>query len=86
MGIVMNFLFGYLPDDVDEGDIEDFLSHFCTVDDVSFIEHGNNCVQSEYECIASLDISNRIQGVMLQQRLNNYCWKGRCIHSRMLLF
>ena len=82
----MHFVFGYLPDDVDEGDIKDFLSHFCSVDDVSFFDHVDNCASSENECLVSLDVANRIQGVMLQQRLNNYYWRGRCIHSRMLLF
>ncbi len=81
----MYFVFGNLPDRVDEEDIRKFLSKFSTVESVSFFDHADES-HSDYECMVDLKLSDRIHGVTLQRRLNKYCWKGRCIHSHMLLF
>ncbi|WP_299872760.1 RNA-binding protein [uncultured Cocleimonas sp.] len=98
----MYFVFGNLPDRVDEKDIREFLSRFSTVGNVSFLKKSeesniestyvkstyvnNKDSHSHYECLVDLKLVDRIQGIALQQRLNQYCWKGRCIHSYMLLF
>lgn len=82
----MVFVFGYLPKDIEEQDVKDLLTPFATVSDVFFFEKSESCRASEYECMVTLDIQNRIVGSILQNRLNNYCWKGHRIHSRMLIF
>jgi len=82
----MIFVFGYLPDDIDEKDIREFLNPYAKVSDVFFFEKSDYCSHSEYECMVTFDISNRITGYTLQNRLNNYCWNGHRIHSRMLIF
>ncbi len=81
----MYFVFGNLPDRVDETQIREFLDKFSSVESVSFFEPGDQS-HSDYECIVDLKLMNRIQGTILQNRLNNYCWNGRCIHFHMLLF
>ena len=82
----MVFVFGYLPKDIEEQDIRDLLNSFAPVSDVFFFEKSESCGPSEYECMVTFDIKNRIVGSVLQNRLNNYCWKGHRIHSRMLIF
>jgi len=81
----MFFIFGNLPDRVNEKDIREFLSRFSKVGSVSFFEHDHE-LHSDYECMVDLELVDRIQGAALQRRLNQYCWKGRSIHSHMLLF
>ncbi len=81
----MYFVFGNLPDHVDEKDIREFLSDFSVVKSISFFENGDK-PPSNYECLVDLKVVDRIRGVALQRRLNKYYWKGRCIHSHMLLF
>lgn len=82
----MVFVFGHLPSNIEEKDIRDLLKPFATVSDVFFFEKNENGRASEYECMVTLDISSRIVGFILQNRLNHYCWKGHCISSRMLIF
>ena len=82
----MVFVFGYLPDEIEEQDIRDLLTPIATVSDVYFFEKSETCNASENECMVTLDIESRIGGSFLQKRLNNFCWKGRRIHSRMLIF
>lgn len=82
----MVFVFGYLPDDTDEKDIRDLLNPFATVSDIVFFKKTESCCHSEYECMVDLAITNRVVGSIVQNRLNNYCWKGHRIHSRMLIF
>ena len=81
----MFFVFGNLPDRVDEEDIREFLSNFSTVESVSFFDNGDKS-HSNYECMVDLKLTDRIHGMTLQRRLNKYYWKGRCIHSHILLF
>ena len=81
----MFFVFGNLPDRVDEEDIREFLSKFSTVESVSFFDNGDKS-HSDYECIVDLTLADPIHGMTLQRRLNKYYWKGRCIQSHMLLF
>lgn len=82
----MQFVFGNLPDGVDTEEFKDFLSQFCTVKKVDFFQKSEIDIHSDYECVADLNISSPLAASYLQKRLNNYCWKGRRIHTHFLLF
>ncbi len=82
----MMFVLGNLPNDIEEKDIRDFLNPYVKVSDAFFFKKSDYCCHSEYECMVTFDISSRVRGYTLQNRLNNYCWKGHRIHSRMLIF
>lgn len=81
----MIFVLGYLPDDIEEKDIKALFCQFAKVTDVFFFKKGARC-HSEYECTVTLNISSYIVGFCIQNKIHNYCWRGRRIHSRMLIF
>jgi len=83
----MTFILGHLPENVDEENIKELFCQFANViTDVIFLENSIACRHSEYECMVKLSISSSIVGFCIQNRMNNYCWKGQRIHSHMLVF
>ena len=81
----MVFVLGNLPDNIDEDDIRELFEHSPILTDVTFFEENNFCHHSEYECKVTLDLKSDIAGLAMQNKLQHYYWRGRCIHAHMLI-
>ena len=82
----MVLILGNLPDNTEENDIRELFNHSTTLTDVSFFEESDNCYHSDYECTITLDLMSPIAGFAMQNKLQGYCWKNRCIHAHALIF
>jgi len=82
----MVFVLSNLPDDVEENDVKELFQPFSKAIDVFFFKKDKTFCHSEYECTVTLDNTSHIFGFHIQNKMHNYCWKGRCIHSHMLIF
>jgi len=82
----MVFILGNLPDRTKEKDIKELFNHSNTLTEVTFFKSSKICCHSEYECMITLNFISRFAGLTMQNKLHGYCWKGRCIHSQMMIF
>jgi len=80
----MDFVFGNLPNGVEEADIKHLVKRYRLIKMKFFAN--NHIEHSLYECVVSLDIKNPVAGNILESHLNNTCWKGSRISVHRLIF
>jgi len=80
----MNFVLGNLPENVQEDDINELMGHH-RLTKMEFLEN-HHVKHSPFECVVTLDIRDPVTGSILENHLNNHCWKGSRISCHRIIF